>query len=80
MKNNKKKKILIIFGIIVILMLIVGGVVINKIFNRVTSSARISSSNRNEKWIKDIEFLKDKLPKKHKNLFFYKSKEEFNNK
>ncbi|MDY4252813.1 MULTISPECIES: peptidase S41 [unclassified Clostridium] len=79
MKNNKKKKILIILGIIVILMLIVGGVVINKIFNRVTSSARISSSNRNEKWIKDIEFLKDKLPKKHKNLFFYKSKEEFNN-
>ena len=54
MKNNKKKKILIILGIIVILMLIVGGVVINKIFNRVTSSARISSSNRNEKWIKDI--------------------------
>ena len=78
MKNNKNKKVLIIFGIIIILVLIVGGVVINKIFNRVTNSPVISSNDRNEKWTKDIEFLKDKLPKKHKNLFFYKSEEEFN--
>lgn len=78
MKTNKKKKILITVGLITLFLLIIGGIFINKIFNRVTNSPIISSSDRNEKWRKDIEFLKYQLPKKHKNLFFYKSKEEFN--
>ncbi|WP_291653302.1 hypothetical protein [Clostridium sp.] len=70
MKTNKKKKILITVVSITISLLIIGGIFINKIFNRVTNSPIISSSDRNEKWIKDIEFLKYQLPKKHKNLFF----------
>lgn len=77
MKTDKKKKTLIIFGGVIILLVIIAAIFINKIFNGVTNSPTISSSNRNEKWAKDIEFLKDELPKKHKNLFFYKSKEEF---
>lgn len=78
MKNNKKKKILIIFVGVIVLLGIIVMIFINKIFNRVTYSPTISSNSRNEKWIEDIEFLKKELPKKHKNLFFYKSKEEFN--
>lgn len=72
------KKILIIFGIVIILLGSIVGIFINKIFNRVTNSPIISSDSRDKRWTKDIEFLKDELPKKHKNLFFYKTKEEFN--
>ena len=78
MKSNKKKKILLIFVGFLILSGIIVAMLINKICIRVTNSPIISSDNRNEKWTKDIEFLKEELPKKHKNLFFYKSKEEFN--
>lgn len=78
MKVDKKKKILIIFVGVIILLGIIVAIFINKIFNRVTNSPTISSNNRTEIWTKDIEFLKEELPKRHKNLFFYKSKEEFN--
>lgn len=33
--------------------------------------------NRNDRWIEDIDLLALELPKRHKNLFFNKSKEEF---
>lgn len=78
MKSSKKKKALKIFGVIILLLVIIVVSFVNKIFNRVTNSPVISSSNRNEKWIIDIEFLKYELPNKHKNLFFHKTKEEFN--
>ncbi|GAA0815933.1 hypothetical protein [Clostridium tertium] len=74
MKTNKKKKILITVGLIILFLLKIGGIFINKIFNRVTNSPIISSSDRNEKWTKDIEFLKYQLPKEHKNLFFINQK------
>jgi hypothetical protein len=34
-------------------------------------------SNRNTKWLEDINFLRSELPKKHKNLFAQKNKNEF---
>jgi hypothetical protein len=38
------------------------------------------SGDRIDMWEKDIDYLADKLPKKHKNLFFKLTEEEFNNK
>lgn len=38
------------------------------------------SGDRIEAWQKDIDYLAEELPKKHKNLFFKLSKEEFNSK
>lgn len=32
-----------------------------------------------EKWIKDVEYIGKNLPRKHKNLFFQMSKENFDN-
>ena len=37
------------------------------------------NSARNFRWFEDINFLSSELPKKHKNLFFQKSKEDFFN-
>jgi hypothetical protein len=34
-------------------------------------------SNRNTQWLEDINHLSSELPKKHKNLFFQKRKEDF---
>ena len=34
---------------------------------------------RNSKWIKDLNYLQEALPKKHANLFFKVSKDQFNN-
>ncbi len=36
------------------------------------------SGNRVEAWQKDLDYLKEELPKKHKNLFFKLSKDQFN--
>jgi hypothetical protein len=33
--------------------------------------------NRNTRWLEDINFLSSELPRKHKNLFFHKNKEDF---
>jgi hypothetical protein len=35
--------------------------------------------NRNSKWVKDLNYLQEALPKKHANLFFEVSEEQFNN-
>jgi len=35
------------------------------------------NSNRNTRWIEDVNLLSSELPQKHKNLFFQKSKEDF---
>ncbi|OSA90815.1 UNVERIFIED_ORG: peptidase S41 [Clostridium botulinum] len=75
MKFNKKGKVI---ATIVLVIAVVIGIFAFKIFHRVTNSPMIKSEDRNEKFIADIEFLKKELPKKHKNLFFSKSKEEFN--
>lgn len=75
MKFNKKGKVI---ATIVLVIAVVIGIFAFKIFHRVTNSPMIKSEDRNEKFITDIEFLKKELPKKHKNLFFSKSKEEFN--
>lgn len=37
------------------------------------------TGDRIDAWQKDLDYLADELPKKHKNLFFKLSKEEFNN-
>lgn len=34
--------------------------------------------NRNSKWVKDLNYLQEALPKKHANLFFKVSEEQFN--
>ncbi|MGV8983711.1 hypothetical protein [Clostridium sp.] len=34
-------------------------------------------SNRNTRWVEDINFLASELPQKHKNLFFQKNKDDF---
>ncbi|WP_252229973.1 MULTISPECIES: S41 family peptidase [unclassified Clostridium] len=75
MKFNKKGKVI---TTILLVIAVVIGMFAFKIFHRVTNSPMIKSEDRNEKFIADIEFLKKELPKKHKNLFFSKSKEEFN--
>ena len=36
-----------------------------------------SQETETENWITDLNFLKSELPKKHKNLFFKISKNEF---
>lgn len=35
--------------------------------------------DRNSKWVKDLNYLQEALPKKHANLFFKVSEEQFNN-
>ncbi|MDR0969961.1 MAG: hypothetical protein LBM67_05440 [Lentimicrobiaceae bacterium] len=41
-------------------------------------SMNCTAQNENEKHVEDIEFLRENLPKKHKNLFFKISETEFN--
>ena len=36
------------------------------------------SGDRNTKWKKDLDYLQEALPKKHPNLFFKVSEEQFN--
>ena len=36
------------------------------------------SGDRNSKWKKDLDYLQEALPKKHANLFFKVSEEQFN--
>ena len=38
-----------------------------------------SQETETQNWITDLNFLKSELPKKHKNLFFKISKNEFEN-
>lgn len=47
----------------------------------VNSDAKYISRNgdRIDKWEKDIDYIADKLPKKHKNMFFKLNEEEFKN-
>ncbi len=40
-------------------------------------SSKYVSGDRDTKWLADIEFLSEQLPKKHKNLFFKVEKEDF---
>ncbi|NOH16111.1 S41 family peptidase [Clostridium cochlearium] len=48
------------------------------LFSGCKSKYAADPENRDEKWIKDIEYLSRQLPKKHKNLFFTLKEEEFN--
>lgn len=40
-------------------------------------TSKYIADERNEKWIQDINYLKDTLPKLHKNLYFMTSEKEF---
>ncbi|NMM62505.1 peptidase S41 [Clostridium sp. P21] len=75
-----KKKNLIFIVISMMLITAAAGIYFYKsMFNRTISSPMLNTSNRDEKWISDLKFVKKELPKKHKNLFFSKSKTEFYN-
>lgn len=77
---KKKSKLLILILSIILIIAIICGLVLNSIFNRTTKIKKINSSDRITCWKHDLTELKELLPKKHKNLFFKLSKEEFNNK
>ncbi|MCC9296153.1 S41 family peptidase [Clostridium sp. WLY-B-L2] len=75
MKFKKRKMIIVL--IIILIIIITAGIFIYHLFNRSTSSPVLKSADRSEKWRADLQFVKRELPKKHKNLFFSKSKTEF---
>lgn len=52
--------------------------IVSIVFSGCKSKYAANPENRDEKWVKDIEYLSKQLPKKHKNLFFTLKEEEFN--
>lgn len=78
MKYRKKRKIFFISGLMVLLAIIAAAIWVYGMVNRTTKSPVLKNSTRNESWKADLKFVKTELPKKHKNLFFSKSKSEFN--
>lgn len=62
-----------------VLLLIASGVFLFNLFHRTTKSPVLNNADRNEKWTADLKYVKEELPKKHENLFFYKTKDIFNN-
>lgn len=78
MKSRKKVNIAMVSVLtLTAIVAVFVGVNIYGMFNRTTSSHLIKDSNRNERWEKDLKFVKNELPKKHKNLFFSKPEKEF---
>lgn len=78
MKMKKKGKIIVIsISSILILMSCLLGIYAYGIFHRVTYSTLLNTASREERWLSDLNLVKGELPKKHKNLFFSKTKTEF---
>lgn len=63
---------------IIPLILIIGAICIFALNSDIKYISR--NDDRIDKWQKDIDYIVDKLPEKHKNMFFKLSKEEFKNK
>ena len=78
MKLNKKRKIILIsiFTILVLIIAIVGTYLYG-LLNRTTNSPTVKTTERTERWMYDLKYLKTELPKKHENLFFSKIESEF---
>lgn len=73
----KKRKLCFIL-VIAMIIIAAAGIFAYNLFNRRINSPALQNASRNEKWTADLKFVKNELPKKHKNLFFSKSKAEFN--
>ena len=78
MKFNKKRKIFLI-SILTILVLIIAtvGTYLYGLLNRTNNSPTVKTTERNERWMYDLKYVKTELPKKHENLFFSKIENEF---
>jgi hypothetical protein len=72
------KKLIVILAAILILCT-AAGIFLFNLLNRTTSSPVISEGDNVKKWTADLRFVKRELPALHKNLFFYLSKEDFDN-
>ncbi|OAA92873.1 S41 family peptidase [Clostridium coskatii] len=72
-----KKRKLVVILVIAAIIIAAAGIFAYNLFNRKVSSPVLNNASRNEKWTADLKFVKSELPKKHKNLFFSKSKVEF---
>lgn len=57
--------------------LIIISTVLLLVLSACSTSTFNKESSREDMWREDIEYLANKLPQKHKNLFFKKTKEEF---
>jgi hypothetical protein len=55
------------------------GIFLFNLLNRTTASPVISEGDNVKKWTADLNYVKRELPALHKNLFFYLSKEDFDN-
>lgn len=77
----KKRSKIIIISILSVLILLAcaAGIYLYGIFHRITNSPVLNNATREEMWLSDLSFVKRELPKKHKNLFFSKTKTDFNN-
>jgi hypothetical protein len=76
--NKKRKKAFIYILIVIVLISATSGAYLYSIFNRTSNSPTLKTTVRNELWISDLNYAKNELPKKHKNFFFSKSENEFN--
>ena len=76
MKRKINKVMVLISIIFSIVMIITAAIITYNVFNRTTASIVIEGT-RDEKWLSDLQFVKEQLPKKHKNLFFSLDEEQF---
>lgn len=76
---KKVKKVFIIILCILVVIIALAGIYVYGLFNRTSNSPTLNTTDRNERWIADFQYVKNKLPIKHKNLFFSKSEIDFNN-
>ncbi len=72
------KKLIVILAAILIFCT-AAGIFLFNLFNRTTATPVVSEGDNVKKWTADLRFVEQKLPALHKNLFFYLSKEEFDN-
>lgn len=76
--KKKGKRIIAATLIVLVLISCAIGIYLYGIFHRITDSPVLANGSRDERWLSDLNFVKRELPEKHKNLFFSKSKADFN--
>lgn len=72
-----RKRILISILTILVLIVATVGTYLYGLLNRTTNSPTLKTTERNERWLADLKYVKAELPKKHKDLFFAKKESEF---
>lgn len=75
---SKRRKLIRIILLILVLLFAASGIYLQGKLKRTTKSPILENADRNAKWTADLKYLKEKLPQKHKNLFFHITKENFN--